>query len=111
MLKKQISQSQAELKGEAGEIDLYAKLTEAFPEDQFRRQTRGRATGDIVQQIRTKTGIVDIPIVYDNKEADSITTNDITKAKKYQQIHWYKICCDSIDKTSKKGGKKWTLRR
>ena len=86
-LKKQISQTQAELKGEAGELDLYGKLTEAFPEDQFRRQTRGRATGDIVQQIRTKTGIIDIPIVYDNKEADSITTNDIAKAKKYQQIH------------------------
>ena len=46
-LKKQVYQTQAELKGEAGELDLYAKLTEAFPEDQFRRQKRGKSTGDI----------------------------------------------------------------
>ncbi|MDP9288125.1 MAG: DUF2130 domain-containing protein [Thermoproteota archaeon] len=86
-LKKQVSQTQAELKGEAGELDLYTKLTEAFPEDQFRRQTRGKSTGDIVHRIRTKTGIIDIPIVYDNKQAESVTPSDITKAKKYQEIH------------------------
>ena len=61
-LKKQVTQTQAELKGEAGELDLYTKLTEAFPEDQFRRQIRGTSTGDIKQRIRTKTGIIDIPI-------------------------------------------------
>jgi hypothetical protein len=86
-LKKQVSQTQAELKGEAGELDLFSKLTEAFPEDQFRRQTRGKSTGDIVHRIRTKTGIIDIPIVYDNKQAESVTPSDITKAKKYQEIH------------------------
>ncbi len=87
LLKKQVTQTQAELKGEAGELDLYAKLTEAFPEDQFRRQTRGTSTGDIIQRIRTKTGIIDIPIVYDNKQAESISAGDIAKAKKYQEIH------------------------
>lgn len=71
-LKKQVTQTQAELKGEAGELDLYTKLTEAFPEDQFRRQIRGTSTGDIKQRIRTKTGIIDIPIVYDNKQAESM---------------------------------------
>ena len=86
-LKKQITQSQAELKGEAGEINLYAKLTEAFPDDHFRRQIRGTSTGDIIQEIRYNGELIDIPIVYDNKEAESISTNDITKAKKYQQIH------------------------
>lgn len=86
-LKKQVSKTQAELKGEAGEMDLYTKLTEAFPEDQFRRQTRGKSTGDIVHRIRTKTGIIDIPIVYDNKQAESIIPSDIAKAKKYQEIH------------------------
>jgi hypothetical protein len=86
-LKKQISQSQAELKGEVGEIDLFAKLTEAFPEDQFRRQIRGKSSGDIIQQIRTASGKIDMPIVYDNKNAESITSTDIIKAKKYQQVH------------------------
>jgi hypothetical protein len=86
-LKKQVIQSQAELKGEAGEIDLFAKLTEAFPDDHFRRQTRGKSTGDIIQEIRYNGKLIDIPIVYDNKEVESISINDINKAKKYQQIH------------------------
>ena len=86
-LKKQISQSQAELKGQVGEIDLFAKLTEAFPEDQFRRQIRGKSSGDIIQQIRTAAGKIDMPIVYDNKNAESITSTDIFKAKRYQQVH------------------------
>ena len=59
-----------------------------FPEDQFRRQKRGKSTGDIYgHRIRTKTSIIDIPIVYDNKQAESVTPSDITKAKKYQEIH------------------------
>lgn len=86
-LKKQVTQTQSELKGEAGELDLYAKLTEAFPEDQFRRQTRGKSGGDLIQTIRSKAGIIDTPIVYDNKQAESITPSDIVKAKKYQEIH------------------------
>ena len=68
-------------------MDLYAKLTEAFPEDQFRRQTRGKSGGDLIQTIRSKAGIIDTPIVYDNKQAESITPADIVKAKKYQEIH------------------------
>jgi len=86
-LKKQIQASQSELKGEAGELDLYAALTEAFPTDHFRRQTRGISSGDLVQQIRTANSTLDVPIVYDNKSANQVSKKDIEKAQKYQKIH------------------------
>jgi len=86
-LKKQLTQSQAELKGEAGELDLLARLKEVFPNDYFRRQKRGTSSGDIMHQIRENGKSLDIPIVYDNKAAKTVTKNDIEKAKKYQKIH------------------------
>lgn len=86
-LKKQLTQSQSELKGEAGELDLFATLTDSFPNDHFRRQKRGTSTGDIIQQIRTKGKSLDIPIVYDNKNANTVTKKDVEKARKYQKIH------------------------
>ena len=55
-LKKQLTQSQSELKGEAGEL-----------------RENGKS--------------LDIPIVYDNKAAKTVTKKDIEKAKKYQKIH------------------------
>ena len=86
-LKKQLTQSQSELKGEAGELDLLARLNEAFPNDHFRRQKRGTSSGDVMHQIRENGKSLDIPIVYDNKAAKTVTKNDIEKAKKYQKIH------------------------
>jgi len=86
-LDNQITKTQSELKGEIGELKLYETLTNAFPNDHFKRQTRGQQTGDLFQTIRTKTGKLDTQIIYDNKEDTGITNKDIEKAKKYQQIH------------------------
>jgi hypothetical protein len=86
-LKKQLQQSQSELKGEIGEIDLYTNLTQAFEQDFFTRQKRGTAMGDIVQKIRTTSASMETPIIYDNKQAESVTAKDIEKAKKYKEIH------------------------
>jgi len=86
-LEKQLKQSQSELKGEVGELDLLASLTEAFPNDHFRRQKRGTSSGDVMHQIRENGKSFDIPIVYDNKAAKNVTKSDIEKAKKYQKIH------------------------
>lgn len=86
-LKKQLSKTQSELKGEAGEIDLYSNLTQEFQQDLFTRQKRGKAMGDIVQRIRTATTTLETPIVYDNKQADKVTSKDIEKAKKYKAVH------------------------
>ena len=86
-LKRQLSQSQSELKGEAGEIDLYFNLTQAFQQDFFTRQKRGTSMGDIVQRIRTATATLDTPIIYDNKQAEAVTNKDIEKAKKYKDVH------------------------
>jgi len=86
-LRKQLSQSQSELKGEAGEIDLFSKLTQEFQQDFFSRQKRGKAMGDIIQRIRTATTTLEKPIVYDNKQSDNVTSKDIEKAKKYKDVH------------------------
>jgi len=86
-LKKQLQQSQSELKGEIGEIDLYSNLTQAFSQDFFTRQKRGTSMGDVVQKIRTTSASLETPIVYDNKQAESVTAKDIEKAKKYKEIH------------------------
>lgn len=106
-LKKQLTQSQSELKGEAGEIDLFATLTDAFPNDHFRRQKRGTSTGDVMHQIRTRGKSLDIPIVYDNKAANTVTKKDIEKAKKYQKIHgtnYVVIVSANLPKTSVPNG-------
>ena len=86
-LEDQLKQSQSELKGEVGELDLLARLKEVFPNDYFRRQKRGTSSGDIMHQIRENGKSLDIPIVYDNKAAKTVTKKDIEKAKKYQKIH------------------------
>jgi hypothetical protein len=87
-LKQQVTRSQSELKGEAGEIDLYSEITNAFPQDFIRRQQRGTSSGDLMQQIRTPTGqALETMIVYDNKEVSQVTKHDIEKARNYRKIH------------------------
>lgn len=85
-LKQQMSKTQPELKGEVGEQKLLEDLREAFPEDQFSRQTRGISEGDIIQHIRTASGVMlKIPIVYDNKEVARITKREIEKQQYYKE--------------------------
>ena len=106
-LKKQLQQSQSELKGEAGELDLYSSLTDAFSNDLFRRQKRGQSSGDVIQQIRIGGKFLDTPIVYDNKAANTVTKKDIEKAKKYQKIHgtnYVIIVSANLPKTSVPNG-------
>ena len=78
-LKTQTSQTQSELKGEAGERDLLVILTNAFPDDALERQKRGSSSGDIIQHIKTNNQILKTPIVFDNKEAQSVTKLDLEK--------------------------------
>jgi len=106
-LKKQLTQSQAELKGEVGELDLFVTLTDAFPQDHFRRQKRGISSGDLIQRIRTGSSVLDTPIIYDNKAANTVTKADVTKAKKYQKIHgtqYVLIVGNNLPKTSAPNG-------
>src|SRR5215207_1124690 len=86
-LSNDLSKTQSELSGEVGEISLLKKLENAFPEDTFRRQTRGNSSGDIIHYIKTDTGAFLDPIVYDNKESASVTKHDIEKAKRYRETH------------------------
>lgn len=87
-LQKKLSQSSSELKGEAGELNLYSKLSEAFPEDKFTTKKKGKKVGDIIQNIRMKNGkLIEMPIVYDNKVADRLTRTDFQKANEYKTVH------------------------
>jgi len=86
---------------------LLARLNEAFPNDHFRRQKRGTSSGDVMHQIRENGKSLDIPIVYDNKAAKTVTKNDIEKAKKYQKIHgtnYVIIVSANLPKTSVPNG-------
>jgi hypothetical protein len=86
-LKTQTSKTQSELKGEAGERDLFSQLGNAFPGDILERQKRGTSSGDIIQRIKLNDTILDCPIVFDNKESQAVTKSDVEKAKKYKYIH------------------------
>ncbi|MDQ4067666.1 MAG: DUF2130 domain-containing protein [Thermoproteota archaeon] len=88
LLNKKLSKTQSELSGEAGEVNLLKKLKEAFPNDDFKTQLRGNSCSDIIHYIKTESGVVlHDTIVYDNKEAKSITKQDIEKAQRYREIH------------------------
>jgi hypothetical protein len=81
-----MSRTQPELRGEVGEQKLLEDLREAFPEEQFSRQTRRISEGDIIQHLRTASGaMLKIPIVYDNKEVARITKREIEKQQYYEE--------------------------
>jgi hypothetical protein len=89
-LEKQLTTTQSELKGEAGELDLLDDLQKAFGAegDLFSRQRRGISQGDIMHKIRMPSGaFIETPIVYDNKVDKNITKNDREKAKYYRENH------------------------
>jgi hypothetical protein len=86
-LKRQLSQTQSELKGEAGEIDLFDQLSRAFPNDRLIRKKRGEASADLVQTIVSPSSTLDVPIAFDMKQANTITKDDIERAKGYRKIH------------------------
>lgn len=111
-LKRQLSNTQPERKGEAGEQDLFEDLRKAFPEDQFTRQTRGNREGDIIQHIRTSSGtLLKIPIVYDNKEVAKVSKKEIEKQqyyKEHEHTDYLLVVAPSLQKSIKNGilGKK-----
>jgi hypothetical protein len=102
-----MSKTQPELKGEVGEQKLLEDLREAFPEDQFSRQTRGISEGDIIQHIRTASGaLLNIPIVYDNKEVARITKREIEKQQYYKEregTDYLVVASPNIPKNVKNG--------
>lgn len=61
----------------------------------------------MIQRIRTGSSVLDTPIVYDNKVANTVTKADVTKAKKYQKIHgtqYVLIVGNNLPKTSVPNG-------
>jgi hypothetical protein len=106
-LKRQLSTTQPERKGEAGEQDLLEDLRKKFPEDQFTRQIRGNQQGDIIQRIRTSSGaLLKVPIVYDNKEVARVSKKEIEKQqyyKEHEQTDYLLVVAPSLQKSIKNG--------
>jgi hypothetical protein len=111
-LKEQMSSTQSERKGEAGEQDLLKDLIDRFKEDKFTRQTRGISQGDIIQRIKTPSGaLLKIPIVYDNKEVARVTRREIEKQQYYKEqegIDYLLLVTPNVPRSIKNGilGKK-----
>ena len=65
-----MAQTQSELKGEVGELNLFDTLKNAFEQDFVERSQRGSAYGDVIQRIKMPSGVIlENTIVYDNKES------------------------------------------
>jgi hypothetical protein len=87
-LRRQLNDVQSEIRGEVGELNLFDKLKNAFQQDILSRTLRGTECGDIIHQIKLPSGnLLDTKIVYDNKNASTVTSKDLEKALKYMQIH------------------------
>jgi len=84
-LQRQMAQRSSETQGTIGEHDLYNILKNTFEDDHFELQKRGNEEGDILQTIKTSTGFLKIPIIYDNKQAQTISVKDTEKAKRYMK--------------------------
>ena len=92
-LEKVLDNIPPELRGTAGELVLQEELQKEFPTDKFTSKKVGVEMADIIQTIVTETGQrLPIPIVYDKKMADRVTSNDINKAKRYKIIHNTDYC-------------------
>jgi hypothetical protein len=81
-LVKQLTQTQSELKGEVGEVNLLRILEDAFKEkgDLIVKRPRGSLGPEIIHHIRTSTGqLLENKIGYDNKEGRA---QDLEKAKR-----------------------------
>jgi len=103
-LKKQLVHSPSELRGAAGEFELRTIIKNAFEDtdDIISKQNIGKAEADVVQHISANGNILETPICYDYKRAESITKKDITKAKNYRKIYhtkWVIIVSWNLSKT------------
>jgi hypothetical protein len=87
-LQKILDNIPQELRATASEFVLSDELKKEFPSDDVRTKKVGVAMADVIQLIVTSTGErISTPIVYDRKTGETITKQDIIKAKNYKSIH------------------------
>jgi hypothetical protein len=92
-LQKTLDSVPPEIKGTAGEITLFDDLHTAFPQDQLMPKIVGKEMPDVIQTIVTENGErIATPILWDMKTGESITTEDIKKAKKYKEKYSSDYC-------------------
>jgi DNA repair exonuclease SbcCD ATPase subunit len=114
-LAKQLTQTQSELKGEVGEVNLLRILEDAFKEkgDLIVKTPRGSLGPEIIHHIRTATGeLLENKIGYDNKEG-RITKQDLEKAKRDKKKFGFDhfIIVSQYYKTRASEAVLWTERR
>jgi Uncharacterized protein conserved in bacteria (DUF2130) len=92
-MKKILESIPPELRGTSGEINLYADLHKAFPDDLLVLKKVGREMPDIIQTVVTENGErLTAVVLWDTKTGEKITTEDIEKAKRYKEIYNTDYC-------------------
>ena len=82
-----------EFKGTAGEIMLFEDLHQAFPQDHLIPKQVGKEMPNTVQFVVTEgREKIDIPILWDVKTGETITSDDIDKAKRYKDNYNTDYC-------------------
>ena len=85
-LQKTLENVPPELRGTAGEKNLYEILKDAFRQDDMQPKKVGVEMPDVIQTIVLKGGDkIQPPIAWDNKTGDNVTQKDIEKAKRYKE--------------------------
>ena len=105
-LQKTLDNIPSEFKGQVGEIMLFDELHKAFPQDDLTPKTVGISMPDVIQTIVTESKErISIPILWDMKTGENITSKDIEKAKKYKEKYNTNYCivvsANGIKKNSK----------
>jgi hypothetical protein len=83
-LSRRLEKTQSEQLGEEAEVDLFAKLRAAFPEDQIERIGKGIKGADILHRIKVGPKEVGC-IVYESKNVSTWQSAFISKGKQYQR--------------------------
>jgi hypothetical protein len=83
-LSRRLEKTQSEQLGEEAEVDLFAKLRAAFPQDRIERVGKGRKGADLLHRIMVGSKEAG-RIVYESKNVSTWQNAFISKAKQYQR--------------------------
>lgn len=84
-LRRKGDRASQQLVGEILELDLFEVLSQAFPADQFERVKKGQGGADVLQTVRTPSGIVCGRILWETKRTKSWNPAWLAKLREDQR--------------------------
>lgn len=84
-LRRKGDRAPQQLVGEILELDLFEILSQAFPTDQFERTRKGQGGADVLQTVRTPSGIVCGRILWETKRTKSWNSAWLAKLREDQR--------------------------